>query len=284
GERSRSQTHHPEQPSIDRIVEAGYARSSVMPAQWLLLRNEACLAAFEIAEGRVAPWKPGNEIRVKKLPAPLLVSAAASAAQHRDVAALQQIVGTMRDKGFERVFIEAVRAVLAEARGDSDGVAKAIGNAESLLDSRRPSREFATAAVAIACEHVGRWESGARLWERCAQSARSNSTAANGWLGVARCSLRRRELERAADAARAVLALAPNDARASLVLGTALLWLRDAGGAEKALQMALRRCPASQPVRRLLVRVLRRLGRHNEASELERSGPHSQRLDDVSQW
>ncbi|MEO0629652.1 MAG: hypothetical protein AAFY46_02855, partial [Planctomycetota bacterium] len=91
GERSRSQTHHPEQPSIDRIAEAEYACNSGLPAQSLLLRNEACLAAFEIAEGRVTPWKPGNEIRVDKLPAPLLVSAAASAAQHRDAAALQQI-------------------------------------------------------------------------------------------------------------------------------------------------------------------------------------------------
>ncbi|MEO1535966.1 MAG: hypothetical protein AAFS11_10490 [Planctomycetota bacterium] len=107
---------------------------------------------------------------------------------------------------------------------------------------------------------------------------------ANGWLGVARCSLRRRELERAADAARNALALTPIDTQAGLILGTALLWLRDAGGAEEALQKVLRRCPASQPVRRLLVRVLRRLGRHDEASELERSGSQTQHLDDVSQW
>ncbi|MEL6795742.1 MAG: hypothetical protein AAFO89_02865 [Planctomycetota bacterium] len=284
GERPRPQAHHPEQPSIDRIAEAGYVHNSRVPAQSLLLRNEACLAAFEIAEGRVAPWKPGNEIRVDKLPAPLLVSAAASAAQHRDAAALQQIVSTMNDKGFERVFIEAVRAVLAEARGDSDGVAEAIGNAESLLDSRRPSREFAAAAVAIACEHVGLWENGARLWERYTQAAASDSIAANGWLGVARCALRRRELQRAADASRAVLAVAPNDEGASLVLATSLLWLRDAAGAEDVLQAALRRYPTSETVRSLLVRVLRRLARHDEASDIERRAPRSQRLDDVSQW
>lgn len=284
GERSRPQTHHREQPSIDRIAKAGYLCDSTSPAQSQLLRNEACLASFEIAEGRVPPWKPGNEIDVLKLPAPLLVAAAASAAQRRDAVMLQQIVGAMSDKGFERVFIEAVRATLAEARADSDGIAAAIGNAESLLETQGPTRELATAAVAMSCEHVGRWESGARLWERYAQSANSNRAATNGWLGVARCSLRRRELNCAADAARNALALNPNDTQAGLILGTALLWLRDAGGAEEALQTALRRCPASQPVRRLLVRVLRRLGRHDEASELERSGSQSQHLDDVSQW
>ncbi|MEO1535033.1 MAG: hypothetical protein AAFS11_05680, partial [Planctomycetota bacterium] len=43
GERSRPETHHPEQPSIDRIADAGFSHNSGLPAQSRLLRNEACL-------------------------------------------------------------------------------------------------------------------------------------------------------------------------------------------------------------------------------------------------
>ncbi|MEL6796782.1 MAG: tetratricopeptide repeat protein [Planctomycetota bacterium] len=284
GERPQPRAHHPEQSSIDGIIDAGSARNGVSPGRSLLLRDEACRAAFEIAKGRIPAWRVGSDNAASDLPPPLLVCAAASAAQRRDAEVLQQIISAMEDRGFDRVFIEAALAALADARGDSDGAAAAIDDAESLLEGRELLGEFAPAAVAMACEQVGLWERGARLWERHAQAARSKTVAAHAWLGVARCSLRGRELGRAVDAAKSVLELAPNDADASVVLGIALLWLRDAAGAEAALQTALRRRPESQPVRTLLVRVLRRLGRHDEASELERNGPRPRQLDDVNQW
>ncbi|MEM9661469.1 MAG: hypothetical protein AAF937_04075 [Planctomycetota bacterium] len=267
---------HPEHRSLARLKTAGLELRREMLGPTSALLNEACLAACAIAEGRRPRWHVPAGTDLRDVPPVLLLCGGLTAAAERDADALSEVLGGVPAAMRGGVFYKAAQEVLTGLRGD---VAAACRRLQEIARDDASAAEHGDAdraTLALAFERLGAWSDALRLW-----TASSRDT---GELGRARCLLKLDDHDGAIASARLAIERDPLSDEAHAVLILSLRHTRDAAAFEAAVRSAVDAVPSNTFFQRTLVRLLRRSGRHTEASALERARGDQDASLDLNSW